>query len=141
MTGSILEGLSTLDRIDGLCRPSGAWYRPTKGHEQSQQAQIPLLFDSSVDWLIGEHLQGTSGIADHTLTSGYAFQVSWFEVAEIAECGLARPNMHSGLRHGVLYGTERWTSPRALIQEAFTVGYTGLFYHFCDLAPWEQVGG
>lgn len=129
-----------MHRIDDLRRPSGAWYRPTKGYEQSQQAQIRLLFDSSVDWLIGENLQGTSGIADHTLTSGYAFQVSWFEVADMSDRGPARPNMHSGLRSGILYGTKRWTSPRVLIQGIFKVGYTGLFIVFCDLVAWEQQG-
>jgi hypothetical protein len=97
------------------------WYRARTGFEQTQQAQIPLLFDSSVDWLIGEHLRGTFGIADHTLTSGYAFQVSWFEVAEMSDHNPPRAHTHLGLRNGVLYGTEKWASPRTLLQEAFTV--------------------
>jgi hypothetical protein len=117
----VLEGLSAMDRGFDLCRPSGAQYRPKKGFEKAKQAQIPLLFDTSVDWLIEEHLHGTFGISDHTLTSGYAFQVSWFEVAETGDSGPPRPKVNDGLRHGVLYGTDKWRSPKTLLQEVFTV--------------------
>ncbi|KAF7591587.1 hypothetical protein BBP40_001335 [Aspergillus hancockii] len=116
----VLEGLSAMDRGIGFRRPCGAQYRPKKGFEQNKQAQIPLLFDISVDWLIEEHIRGTFGIADYTLTSGYAFQVSWLELVEMPDCNAPRPRTNEGLRNGVLYGTEEWRSPKGLLQEVFT---------------------
>lgn len=46
----------------------------------TQQARIPFLFNTDVDWILEEHLAGTSGVANTTYQNGCHFQVSWFEV-------------------------------------------------------------
>jgi hypothetical protein len=119
-----LEGLSLLAREFDIRKSSGPYYYQNNPNIGEKQALTPLLFDTTTDWLIDQHLSGVSGIADYTLTSGYAFQISWFEV-DIASEGLdphTRESASGSLKSGLLYGTENGENRKLLCHEAYTVG-------------------
>jgi hypothetical protein len=114
-----LEGLSRMAREFDIRKPCGPYYFQNNPDIGEKQARTPLLFDTTTDWLIDQYLSGVPGIADHTLTSGYAFQVSWFEV-DITPNGFEPNTQESAsgsLKRGLLYGTE----DKLLCHEAYTV--------------------
>lgn len=126
-----LEGLSLMAREFDIRKPSGPYYYQNNPNIGEKQALTPLLFDTTTDWLIDQHLSGVSGIADYTLTSGYAFQISWFEVDMVSEeVGIAsdglgphtRESTSGYLKSGLLYGTENDENRKLLCHEAYTVG-------------------
>lgn len=101
--------------------PCGLHYFKIKPDAKKEQAQTPLLFDSTTDWLINQHLRGDFGFADFTLANGYAFHVSWFEVCISSDKLPFLKSASGSLKSGKLYGTENDKPPKYLCHEAYTV--------------------